>query len=85
MEEGGAQLHPVQQCNGLPYVELSAPRRQFGTTASQLGDGLHRDGHGLLHRVSTAPAPVYLLRDRTKRQPLGPGWLHSATTLYVHR
>lgn len=60
MEEGGAQLHPVQQCNGLPYVELSAPRRQFGTTASQLGDGLHRDGHGLLHRVSTATAPVYI-------------------------
>lgn len=41
VEEGRAQLHPVQQHHGLPHVELPSPRRQPGAATPQLGDGLH--------------------------------------------
>ena len=57
LEESGAQLHPVQQHHGLPHMELPPSRWQPGAPAPQLGDGLHWDRHGLLHRVSIGHEP----------------------------
>lgn len=60
VEESCAQLHSVQWWRqrrwqwdtGSPHLELFSQRRKPGAAAVQLGNGLHRDGHGLLHRVS---------------------------------
>lgn len=58
--ESSAQLQPVQQRHGLSHVELPPSRRQPGASASQLGDGLHRNWHGLLHRVSREAETVHI-------------------------
>ncbi len=60
VEESCAQLHSVQWWRqrrwqwdiGSPHLELFSQRRKPGAPAVQLGNGLHGDGHGLLHRVS---------------------------------
>ncbi len=52
VEESCAQLHAVQQQHGLPQLEHTATWWEPGVSTQELGDGLYRDGHGLLYRVS---------------------------------
>lgn len=64
--EGCTQLHSVQRGwqhggrrdAGTSHLELFTQRRRFGTPAVQLGNGLHGDWHGLLHRVSVCDCKI---------------------------
>lgn len=55
LDETCSQLQPDKQLHGLQ--KLLVKGWDPGTSAQELGDGLHRHWHDLLHRVSSPTAP----------------------------